>query len=157
MGRNKIVLLSIVILLGFLFPFISYFVIIEMFFLLIPLGVLFVISAIYLVISLLKKSFNNKKAFFVFSIIPIFILSQIISVFTVDKIQKLRSERIISEIEKTKSQTGYFPEEFDISMGIEYNLIEEGESYTLEHSRGFFEIERYYSDSKNWQSFGFDH
>jgi len=127
-----------------------------MFFLLIPFSIIFVVTLIYLIVSLLNKKLNNRKEIFIFSILPIFIISQLISGFTVEKIQRLRSNHIISEIEKIKTETGIFPEKYDLVMGIEYIRMKNKDSFVIKYSRGFMVTEKYDSKNKNWKSYGWN-
>lgn len=156
MNRNNKISLFIIILIGFIVPFIPALTVIEMFFLLIPFAVIFVLTAIFLIISLLNKKLNTQKALFLFSILPIFIISQLISCFSVDKIQRVRSNRIITEIEKLKSKTGILPEKYDLIAGIEYIKMQDNEHFIIKYSSGFMVTEKYYSDNKNWRSYGWN-
>ncbi|WP_299223371.1 hypothetical protein [uncultured Aquimarina sp.] len=152
---KKIAIFTIV-LIGIIVPFIPSFIVIEMFFLLIPFGIIFVVTLIYLIISLLSKNVNTRKALFVFSILPIFIISQIVSGFTVDKIQRLRSNRIITEIEKLKSETGVLPEKYELIAGIEYIKLKDNKHFIIKYSRGFMVTEKYDSENTNWRSYGWN-
>lgn len=156
MNWNKKITILIIVLLGIIIPFISYLTVIEMFFLLIPFAVFFVVTLICLIISLLNKNLNSKKALFIFSILPIFVLSQVLSGFTVDKIQRIRSNRIISEIEKLKSETGNLPENYDLFAGIEYIKINGEENFVIKYSRGFLITEKYESKYNLWRSYGWN-
>ena len=156
MNKNKKITILIITLLGIIIPFIPYLTIIEMFFLLIPFAIFFAVTLIYLIISLLNKNLNTQKALFVFSILPIFVLSQLLSGFTVDKIQRIRSNRIISEIEKLKSETGNLPEKYDLIAGIEYIKINDEENFVIKYSRGFMVTEKYESKYNNWKSYGWN-
>lgn len=156
MNKNKKITLLIIILLGIIIPFIPYLTVIQMFFLLIPFAIVFVISLIYLIVSVLNKNLNTQKALFVFSILPIFIISQILSGFTVDKVQRLRSNRIISEIKTLKSETGNLPEKYDLIAGIEYIKINGEENFVIKYSRGFMVTEKYESKYNHWKSYGWN-
>ena len=153
--KKKIIIFSI-ILIGIIVPFVPYLTVIQMFFLLIPFAIFFVVTLIYLIISLLTKNANTQKALFVFSMLPVFILSQLLSGFTVDKIQRLRSNRIISEIEKIKSETGNLPEKYELFGGIDYIKIKGEESFVIEYSRGFMVTEKYQSKYNHWRSYGWN-
>lgn len=155
MKQQKIIIFSTIII-GIIVPFVPYLTIIQMFFLLIPFVIIFAVSLIYLLRNLLTKKANTHKTLFVFSILPIFIISQLLSGFTVDKIQKLRSNRIIYEIEKIKSETGNLPEKYELFGGIKYTKNKEEESYVIEYTRGFMVIEKYQSKYKHWRSYGWN-
>ena len=72
---------------------------------------------------------NSKKALFVFSILPIFIISQLVSGFTVDKIQRFRSKQVIAEIEYLKSENGNVPDEYELNAGLEYTKLKNDENF----------------------------
>lgn len=156
MNRNKKIALFIIILIGIIVPFIPSLTVIEMFFLLIPFAVIFVVTLIYLIISLINENIHTGKALFIFSILPIFIISQIVSGFTVDKIQRVRSNRIISELKQIKSENGILPEKYDLIAGIEYIKMKDNEHFVIKYSRGFMVTEKYESKNKNWKSYGWN-
>ncbi|XMO86646.1 hypothetical protein AAFN75_17815 [Algibacter sp. AS12] len=156
MNRNKKIALLIIILIGIIVPFIPSFTVIEMFFLLIPFAIIFVVTLIYLIISLINENISTSKALFIFSILPIFIISQIVSGFTVDNIQRVRSNRIISELEQIKSEKGILPEKYDVIAGIEYIRMKDNEHFVIKYSRGFMVTEKYESENKNWKSYGWN-
>ena len=149
-------MIFIIILIGIIVPFIPSLTVIEMFFLVIPFAIIFLVTLTYLIMSLLNKNLNIRKALFVFSILPTFIISQIASGFTVDKIQRLRSNRIITEIEKLRSETGILPEKYDVVAGIEYIKMKDNAHYVIKYSRGFMVTEKYDSENKNWRSYGWN-
>lgn len=156
MNKNKKIAILIVVLLGIIIPFFPYLTVIEMFFLLIPFAIFFAVTLIYLIISLLNKNLNTQKSLFVFSILPIFVSSQLLSSFTVDKIQRIRSNRIITEIEKLKSETGNLPENYALNAGIEYIKINGEENFIIKYSRGFMVTEKYESKYNHWRSYGWN-
>jgi hypothetical protein len=156
MNRNKKIILFSVFLFGLIVPFIPSLTVIEMFFLLIPFAIIFVVTLIYLIASLLNEKMNFYKALFAFSILPTFIVSQIISGFSVDKTQRFRSNQIIAELEKVKFETGILPEQYDLVTGIEYIKMKDDEHFVIEYSRGFMVTEKYNSESKNWESYGWN-
>ncbi|MFT5617735.1 MAG: hypothetical protein ACI85I_000960 [Arenicella sp.] len=156
MIQKKKAIFFIVGLIGITTPFIPYFVIIEMFYLLIPFAIITIIAFVYLAISLFRKDLGSKKALFMFSIIPFFALSQIASGFTVDKVQRLRSNRIIAELEKTNSETGVLPEKHDLIAGIEYIKMKNSKSFVIQYSRGFMVMEKYDSEYKHWRGYGWN-
>jgi len=96
------------------------------------------VTFIYLIASLFNKKLNKRQPIFVFSILPVFIFLQILSVLTVDKIQKIRSERIIVKIEKDKTVKGELPREITYPFGIEYIRTIDNENFEISYSRGFF-------------------
>lgn len=154
MNRNKKIVLFIIIIIGIIVPFIPSLTVIEMFFLLIPFTLIFIVTLIYLIISLINENVDTSKAFFVFSILPIFIITQILSGLTVDKIQRVRSNRIISELELIKSENGILPEKYDLKAGIEYIRMKDNKHFVIKYSRGFMVTEKYESENKNWKSYG---
>lgn len=94
----------ILIILGIITPYIDYFVVIQIFFLLIPFAGILLYSVVLFTFNFIKC----KQAVFkltttkIITLLPLFLLMQMISAFTVDKIQRLRSEQIISSLENNK-------------------------------------------------------
>jgi len=154
MNKNKKIALFIIILIGIFVPFIDSILIFEMFFLLIPFAIIFVLTLIYLIVSLINKKLNPRKALFVFSILPLFVIAQLTSDFVFDRIQRFRIKRAITEIEKSKDKTGSFPKNIDLAMGIEYTSGENG--YGFKYSRGFLETVRYNSTDKEFVVYGWN-
>lgn len=154
MNRNQKIALLIIIILGVFVPFIDSVLIFEMFFLLIPFAIIFVVTLIYLIISLLNKKLSTRKAMFAFSILPIFVISQLTSDFLFDRFQRFRIKRVITEIEKSKDKTGEFPKTIDLPMGIEYTAGENG--YGFKYSRGFLVTVRYNSTDKEFVVYGWN-
>jgi len=154
MNKNKKIALFIIILIGIFVPFIDSILIFEMFFLLIPFAIIFVLTLIYLIVSLINKKLNPRKALFFFSILPLFVIAQLTSDFVFDRIQRFRIKRAITEIEKSKDKTGSFPENIDLAMGIEYTSGENG--YGFKYSRGFLETVRYNSTDKEFVVYGWN-
>lgn len=151
----KISIISMVAF-GLIYPFIPSLVVIEFFYLMIPLGIAFIVGILYLLFCIFIKTIRTKRTMLVFSIIPIFIISQFISAFTVDKIQKLRSEYVIKEIKQINKDTGEFPEQYAIRLGITYKTLDGGERFKISYSRGFMVTEKYYSDMDKWKSYGWN-
>lgn len=156
MSRNRKVSLLIIVLIGVIIPFVSALVIIELFFLVIPFTIVFILTLMLLITSLFSKSFNFLTSLFVFSILPIFIFSQLASGFTVDKIQRFRSSQIIKEIENIQAEKGLLPIKYEIRLGIKYVKAKEVEKFDLNYSRGFLVTERYDSGTKKWKSYGWN-
>ncbi len=154
MGINLKYVFTAIIIIGIVFPFIDYLIIIEVFFLPVPFGIIVITSLIYLVVSMFNEKQNSRKAFCFFLIVPVFILSQLFSGFMVDRIQLFRSNRIIPKIEKQHKTTNEYPEQYDIGLGITYELLDNGDRFKISYSRGFMVTEKYYSDIKNWKSYG---
>ena len=144
-----------VIILGLITPFIDSFVVIQMFYLLIPFGIILIFSLLIFVINLIKlhKKIFTKKSTFLALIIPIFLLSQVISTVSIDPIQRFRSQKIINELEKKHSD---YPETLDLNFGIKYKKIKNENNFELEYNRGFFVREVYQSELKKWASFGWN-
>ena len=156
MNKNKKIILLVLIAIGIIVPFVPTLMAIEMFFLLIPFAIIFGMSLIWLIVSFLNKNLNSQKALFIFSILPIFLFSQILSGFTVDKIQKFRSIRIISEIERLKFENGILPNKFELIAGIHYTKKKNKEHFRIEYSRGFMITKKYDSENKKWKSYGWN-
>ena len=95
MNLNKKLILISILLFGLIVPFIPLLTFTEMFFLLFPFAIIIAVTLIYLIVTLLNKQMDSRKAVFAFSILPTFIFAQLLSGFSVDKIQRFRSEKII--------------------------------------------------------------
>ncbi len=156
MNRAHKIEIFLLIILGFVVPFIPPLVIIELFYLLIPSVIIFIITLISLIINILNKNVITQKYLLLFSILPIFTISQLTSCFIVDKIQRLRSNYIIAAIEKQKSETGIIPEKYDQIAGIEYIKIKDSEQYLIKYTRGFMVTEEYDSGNKSRISNGWN-
>lgn len=145
----------LVIILGIITPFIDSFVVIEMFYLLIPFGLILLFSIIILIFNLFKykKKIFKQNSTLLILIIPVFLLSQIISTFVIDKIQKFRSESIIGNLEKNYK---IFPNSLNTSFGLKYHKTEFRNEFRIEYNRGFFVREIYSSDNGKWESFGWN-
>jgi phosphoglycerol transferase MdoB-like AlkP superfamily enzyme len=153
---SKSLVLCILIIVGLITPFISAFAVLEFFYLLVPFSLLFISTAGYLVISFFVRSMNTKRALFAFSLLPVFIVSQLISVQVVNKIQKFRSELIIKDVLKVKKETGEFPEKYDSSAIINYQRSKDKNSFTISYPSGFMVTERYDSENQQWKRYGWN-
>ncbi|WP_088656332.1 hypothetical protein [Geofilum rhodophaeum] len=149
-------ILLVLVLFGLILPFIDYLTIIEMFFLLIPFAIIVGASFIYWIVSLFNHKLNSKQSFYFFLIIPIFILTQLFSAFSVDRVQLIRSIKIIKAVEEKIKVEGKIPDTFDTKFGIEYKKSERDNKYEIRYSRGFMVTERYDSDTKKWRSYGWN-
>lgn len=156
MKKSKMILVFVTFLIGIIVPFIPYLVVIEMFFLMIPFVIIGIATLIYLILSFANKKLNSKKALFVFSILPIFIISQLTSCFVVDKIQRFRSNQVIAKIEQLKSKNGIVPDKYELIAGLEYTKMKGDENYVIKYSRGFMVTEKYNSENKYWRSCGWN-
>jgi hypothetical protein len=127
-----------------------------MFFLLIPFAIIIGATFIYLIVSFFKKNINSNTALFSFSIIPIFVLTQLLSGYSVDKIQRNRSENIINEIQEIRKITGAYPVNYRSPLGIDYELSKDKNSFVLSYSRGFMVTEKYDSKNDEWKDYGWN-
>ena len=124
-----------IITLGIIMPFSDYFVAIEAFFLLIPFGAVFLFSFVLFIINLIiykRNTFSKRSSLIVF-VIPLFLLPQLGSVFLVSKIQRIRSENIISKIENNIESPNYI----DTTFGLKFLKTENENKYIIEYKRGF--------------------
>ena len=154
-NKRRYILLALV-LFGLILPFIDYLTIIEMFFLLIPFAVITGASLIYWIVSLFNQKLNSRKSFYFLLIIPLFVLTQLFSGFSVDRIQLMRSKRIIKDVETKIKVDGKIPDAFDTRFGIEYRKSERDNKYEIRYSRGFMVTERYDSNTEKWRSYGWN-
>jgi|GEM_PF-1890988 len=156
MKRNRKIILLTILLFGLVVPFIPSLVVMEMFFLLPVFAIVFAVTLIYLIVSLLNKQMDSHKAMFVFCILPTFILAQLLAGFTIDKIQRFRSNYIIAKLEQIKNETGVLPEQYELLAGIKYKRLDDKKHFILEYSRGFMVTEKYHSENENWKSHGWN-
>jgi hypothetical protein len=157
MSKNYIfkMILLVVIVLGIITPYINYFVAIEIFYLLIPFGMTLIASVIifpFCLIKYKKNTFQNTSVK-VIALLPIFIIMQLVSTYLVDKIQRFRSEQIITNLESGKK---IYPEKLSTYYGINYYKIRNSNAFTLKYDRGFFVREIYSSENKKWKSYGWN-
>jgi len=155
--KSKIwkLIFSVIMILGFITPFIDYFVVIQMFYLLIPFGIIILFSIIIFIANLLKfkkNAFKQNLTLLTF-LIPLFLLCQIFSTIVVDKIQRKRSEKIIVNLQEEREK---YPEDLNTAFGIKYSKIKNSNDYELKYNRGFFVREIYDSNSKKWKSYGWN-
>ncbi len=153
----KLILLTVTII-GILTPYIDSFVIVQMFIFIIPFAIIFGISLLVLIYSVIKykRNFYKQPSTKIISIVPLFLISQIFSVFILDNIQKLRSQRYINQIEAIKKSEKIYPKEFKTYLGIEYFKAENEDNFSLSYSRGFIVREVYSSSNKIWKSLGWN-
>ena len=155
--KNKIVIIVffLTIIFGSTSPFWDSFVVIEVFFGVIPLLLLLLISSVLIIINSISK--NKKISDTIISLlIPFFIATQITSTFLVDKLQKFRSESLIEELHLIQKQKKKLPENIETPTGIKYHKIKGEETFVISFSRGFLITEKYYSDEDKWRSYGWN-
>lgn len=150
----KFIVISVIIL-GIITPYIDYFVVIQTFFLLIPFIGILLFSLILFITNLFKNRKNvfTLKSTKIITIIPLFLLAQIISVFIIHKVQRFRSEQII---ENLKSNYKYYPQQLPTNYGIKYYKLKDLNEFRIEYERGFFVREVYDSTVKAWESYGWN-
>lgn len=146
-----------IITLGFISPFIDRFTIIQVFFLTIPFAIIFLISILIVIIGLISKGFKFLRKPFVkyFLIIPIFIVSQIVSILIVREIQLFRINENAKELNEIKSQTNDYPFQFEKGFGLNYKRFSENE-FELSFDGGFLVREIYNSKTKETERFGWN-
>lgn len=153
MQKQYTIPICIVLILGFITPFIDYVVIIEFMLLLIPMGLFLIASLVYLIYCFIKNKSSIKKALITFSVIPLFLLSQSTAVFIVDKIQRVKTEELIKKISKKNSS---LPRTLETPIGIKYQLSKDKSYFTLYYYRGFIVKEEYNSQTKEWKNYGWN-
>ncbi len=142
-------------LIGVIAPFVSAIIVIELFFVGIFLAFLLGISIIILIANIFvnqKENYFNRYSTMIAFIIPIFIFSQILSSFVVNKVQKFRSDLIIRKIQNKEIEIPSKPKK---SFGIEYYKLKNND-FVVEYERGFFVTEKYYDSEKKWKSYGWN-
>jgi hypothetical protein len=148
--------LGVAFAVGAIVPFFDFLVVIELFFLLIPIAIFYVGTIAYLVLSLLIRKLNTKKAFYLACIGPVFVASQLISTYTVDKIQRCRAEALIHELMSTMATTGKLPTCHDTPLGISFLKLDHENDFEVSYSRGFMVTEVYSSSTKTWKNYGWN-
>jgi hypothetical protein len=148
--KFKIVFVIVIFTFGTIVPFVDYLVVVETFYLLIPFAILFLGSLIYLIASLFIMTMNSKNAFYIACLVPVFVVSQFISTYIVDKIQRSKAELLIKEIEAAITTTRGLANSYDTSFGIGFQKLDDQNNFKISYSRGFMAIEVYYSSIKSW-------
>ncbi|MCE7997142.1 MAG: hypothetical protein HEP71_34600 [Roseivirga sp.] len=128
----------------------------ELFYLMIPLLIGAIISLIFLIGCLFFNQSKLKRAWLPASIIPIFIISQILSVVAVDRLQRFRSNRLIAEVQSTQTISGKLPPSYELWPGIQYTKQEDKYNFKVEYTRGFLVTEEYLSRRGSWNSRGWN-
>lgn len=142
-------------LFGIITPFVTAIIVIEFFYIGIFLPFLLVISVLILLVNIInnkKKNFFSKETTKIAFVLPIFIFSQILSSFIVDKIQRFRSNLIISKIQNKEIEISSTPKR---NIGIEYQKLKNND-FVIKYGRGFFVTEIYYDSEKEWKSYGWN-
>jgi hypothetical protein len=143
------------IIFGIITPFIGYFVAFQMFFLLIPFGIILLVSVLLFIINFIrykKKTFKLRSTKIIL-LLPVFLFMQLFSTYIVDKTQRLRSEQIINKLENSKN---IYPNSLNTTFGIQYSKNKDSNNFEIEYERGFFVREVYSSEHKSWQSYGWN-
>lgn len=148
----EIGVLVVVFVLGTIVPFVDYLVVIQAFYLLIPLNIFFIGSFVLLIASLFSRAMNSRLTLFITCIVPIFFGTQIISTYTVDKIRRHKAELLIEEIESVATTDG-LPTSYETSFGIEFQKLDGLGNYRIRYSRGFMVTEVYDSNLKSWKGY----
>jgi energy-coupling factor transporter transmembrane protein EcfT len=146
-----------IVFLGAITPFVDRIHVIQMFFLIVPMFLCFIICLFILVVGLIHKNKKQIK-YSILILLPLilFQLPQFLSVYAVDKFQRNRSEKIIVKLDEYKKEFDYYPVELDKELcfrGITYKLRDDNE-YELAYERGFFVTERFTSKNREWKSYG---
>lgn len=144
----------LIMILGIMTPFISHAVVVQMFFLLIPFGIILIVSLPIFIFNILKykKNVRKQQSTLILCLLPIFLISQIVSTFTVDKIQRFRTNQIIEKIREKKMTINSSPIK---NFGIEYYTLR-GTDFIVQYNRGFLVTEKYYDEEKEWKSYGWN-
>jgi ABC-type multidrug transport system permease subunit len=160
MSKNKIrylVLTLSIFLIGIVIPFIPALHMFEIFILSMPILICFSMCLLLLPVALISKNKKGIKFLSLFlSLILLFISSQLLSGYTVEKYQKYRCNKLIKELDTFKNTNDYYPENLKKSIiGIEYSLLEKDE-YELAFECGFFVTEKFNSKQDKWERRGFN-
>ncbi|MBA4054863.1 MAG: hypothetical protein C0490_09140 [Marivirga sp.] len=155
MRQRNFIIISILTL-GMVFPFIDFLVGLEIFYLLIPLTVSLFASLALLIGFLIWDRAKLKQSILGIFAIPLFIVGQFLSTWTVHKIQRFRSELVIREIEGIVSLTNQIPNDYHTTYGIEFSKLQTDNQFVIKYSRGFMTTEVYSSEQKTWRSQGWN-
>jgi hypothetical protein len=155
MRQRKFIIISILTL-GVVFPFIDFLVALEIFYLLIPLTLLLFASIALLIGYLIWDRTKLKQSVLGILAIPLFIVAQFFSTWTVDKIQRLRSELVIKEVEGIVSLTNQIPNDYHATYGIEFAKLQTNNQFEIKYSSGFMATQVYSSKEKKWKSQGWN-
>ena len=155
-SNKRISVNIIVVLAGLITPFIPYWVVIQMFYLLIPMALAFVVLSIYLILAIFNKQANLRSALYSFAIIPLFVVTQIGASFLVYNVQLWQANNVIEGLENSRKMNGSLPETIDSPLGISYQRLQQEDGYMLSFSRGFMVTEKYNSETKKWTSYGWN-
>jgi len=159
MSKNKkryLVLILSVFLIGIIVPFVPALHMVEIFILSIPILICLSMCLLLLPVALISK---NKKGIKILglstSLIILFISSQLLSSYTVEKYQKYRCNKLINELETFKNTNNYYSENLRKPIkGVKYSLLKKNE-YELSFECGFFVTEIFYSKQGKWERHGF--
>jgi hypothetical protein len=147
----RVVVFVTCIICGIVIPFVDYLALIEVYYLSIPFALTLMASLAYLIGRLIFKRQKDGNALFLACLTPTFIASQIFAGYTVDKVQRFRSDRIIKEIEMT-----HIPPSNQETFGIRIVSGGKSNAFQISYSRGFMTREVYNSSSKYWNSLGWN-
>jgi hypothetical protein len=153
MRQRNFVIISILTL-GMVFPFIDFLVGLEIFYLLIPLTLSLFASIALLIGYLIWDRAKLKQSILGLLAVPLFTLGQFLSAWTVDKIQRFRSELVIRELHGIVSLKNQIPKDFHTTYGIEFSKPQTDNQFVIKYSRGFMTTEVYSSKLKAWKSQG---
>jgi hypothetical protein len=140
---------------GTIVPFVDYLVVIQIFYLLIPFSILFLGSLIYLIVSLFSRTMRSSNLLYIACLVPVFIVSQFISTYAVDKIQRYKAELLIKKMESVTTAGG-LPNNYDTSFGIEFQKLDNQDNFKISYPSGFMVREVYDSSVKSWKSYGWN-
>ncbi len=113
-------------------------------------------TLIHLIVILMTNRSRLTSVIFTFSILPIFVFSQFLSVLLVDSIQKYRSELAINTLNQKKAAQGHYPETIPKSLGIQYVKLKDDDEFILSYSKGFMVTQKFDSSTNHWKTYGWN-
>lgn len=155
MQQRNYIIISILII-GIVFPFIDFLVVLEIFYLLIPLILSLLASLTLLIGYLIWDRAKLKQSVLRVLAVPLFIVGQFFSSWAVDKIQRFRSELVIREVEGILSLKNQIPDDYHTTYGIEFKKLKGDKQFKIKYSRGFMTTEVYDSQQNTWTSQGWN-
>lgn len=148
--RNRIIVLALAFLIGSIIPFIDALVVAQMFYLIIPLALLAILSIAFLIYLLFQRK-KNYDTLFLALVVPVLLVAEITVPAIVNAVQRYRAEQLVASI-----KGGHLPRREDGTFGLYVETQEGSDFFSLQYSRGFMVREVYDSQTRRWTSYGWN-
>lgn len=120
-----------------------------------PVLIFITIAVLIFVWGVLIKNQRQKKySLLIFLPLVLTVVIQVLSIYSVEKYRKFRSEKLITQLEIYKDNDQSYPKFLNENMkisGIDYFLQKDTE-YILSFQKNFLNNEVYYSKTKKWET-----